>query len=420
MKKILFIIISLGVVQFTYAQTPGWQNNLQIQQLLEQALKYKQSNDYVNAAKTYLAAYNLDTTNYKAANDMAGVLNDLQDYNTELVWAKKAINLKPNFASAYASLGNAYLGQKKLTLAHESYQRAAALEPQSPYPVYSLGLIEQNRGDIKQAVSYYEQSQKIDSNFYDAFYNMALCYDKLKDYNKAYKYIDDYRMVNDNEEVLDLWKHIKKEIAAQPFYYPTLPQSGKTLDDFIPAGWKIKGKAMGDLNKDGIADAALVLEYKTITAESRADNDTIYSYPRILLVLFKNASQYNSVAQQNTFMLRAEEGDHMSGDPYDTIEINKGVLNINYEYTRSHLYYKFRYQNNNFYLIGATEAGVHLDTEESWDFNFQTRTVVHFEGPISGGAKSKNQVIKLKLPYLKTLNDLKEPFMWQVAKGVMI
>jgi Tfp pilus assembly protein PilF len=419
MKRLFVIILLTLTVQLAKAQPPRWKANPQIKQLSDQALKFKQTLDYVDAAKTYLAAFNLDTTNYEAANSMAGVMGNLYNYNTQLIWAQKAIKLNPKFAAAYANLGDAYLGKTEYPLAQQNYQTSARLDPKNPYPIYTLGMIQQRQGNIKQAVGYYERCQTIDNDYYDAFYNMALCYDQLKDYNNAYKYIDRCQRVETTKKVLALWRHMTKEIAAQPFAYPTLAATGKTLNDFVPAGWKIKGKTTGDLNGDKIPDAALVLEYKTITAEVREGNDTIYSYPRILLVLFKNGDHYSTVAQHNTFMLRAEEGDHMSGDPYDTIEISKGILNINYEYTRTHLYYKFRYQNNGLYLIGATMGGAHLDTVEVWDINFPTHTMEHIKEPISGPSK-KIQVIKLNLPRLKTLNELKEPYMWEVAKDVMI
>ena len=38
------------------------------------------------------------------------------------------------------------------------------------------------------------------------------------------------------------------------------PQKAKTIDDFIPKGWKRISSTNGDLNKDKLEDAAIVIE----------------------------------------------------------------------------------------------------------------------------------------------------------------
>lgn len=425
MKPLFTLIILLIGTKISYAQTVKWQNNAQIKQLAAQALQYQQDQDYVNAAKKYLEAFNLDTTNYEVANNMAGVLDEMKDYNTEMTWAYKAIALKPGLADAYISLGNACLGNKKLETARNNYNKAISLDPKNPQPVYSLGLIEDIQGNPKQALFYYEQSQKTDPDFYDARYNMAMDYNKIKDYANAYKYIDNYRTVDDSKEVIDLWKTIMNNIAAQPFSYPAIRQSGKLLEDFVAQGWRIKDKAIGDLNGDKVADAVLVLEYHTRAAEVRNGNNTVYSYPRVIVVLLKNGDHYNKARQQNTFLLREEEGDGMSGDPYDNIDITKGILNINYQYTRSYLNYKFRYQANDFYLIGATYAGAANNILFSWDFNFSTRKMIHNEGESldqdnAKTAKNKTDIRTIHITRPKKLSELTEPFAWDIFKDVSI
>jgi len=418
MKKILWLLFL--ICRLSYAQT----NNTQIDGLMKTAAAYQQQGDNVSAVNTYLKAYSLDQKNYLTTTALADLFGQIKDYRTEIVWAQKTIAIKADYAPAYLNLGYAYLGQKDYEKANANYQQAAKFDPKDPNPVYSLGVIQQTLGNTQQAIVYYEQSQTIDPDNLDVLYNMAICYDKLKNFNEAFKCIDRYRMVDDKREVLDLWNHIKQEISAQPFAYPALPASAKSISAFVSSGWTIKGKAMGDLNGDKVADVAMILEYKDLVSEVRGENDTSQSHPRILVVLFKEGDHYKLAAQQNTFILREKEGMGMGEDPYDEPEISKGVLTINFQLLRSHLRYDFRYQADNFNLISATDAGVDANILYEWDFNFLTKQVVHTWGESTDEndhtARKKTARKVITTPGLKKLSELKKPYSWEVTKDVFI
>ncbi len=418
MKKILWL--SLLICRLGYAQS----NNPQIDALVKKAAAYQQQGDNASAVNTYLEVCGLDPKNYLATAALSNIFAKMKDYRTDIIWAQKTIAINPNYAPAYVNLADAYLGQKDYEKATFNYQQAAKLDPKDPNPVYSLGVIQQILGNPKQAIAYYEQSQVIDPDNLDVLYNMALCYDKLKDFNRAYECIDHYRLANDNSEVMALWKHIKQEVSEQPFAYPALPATGKNTDAFVAGGWTIKGKAIGDLNGDKVADVAMILEYKDIVSEVRRKDDTSQAHPRILVVLFKEGEHYKLAAQQNTFILREREGTGMGEDPYDEPVISKGVLTINFQLLRSHLNYDFRYRDNNFYLISATDVGVSANIMYEWDFNFLTKQIVHTWGESTDEndhtARKKTARKVIPPQALKKLSELQKPYDWEVMKGVVI
>ena len=68
------------------------------------------------------------------------------------------------------------------------------------------------------------------------------------------------------------------------------PTKAKTVNDFIPKGWKEILITNGDLNKDKLEDTVIVIEKddkKNIKKNDILGPDYLNLNPRILLVLFK-------------------------------------------------------------------------------------------------------------------------------------
>jgi hypothetical protein len=202
------------------------------------------------------------------------------------------------------------------------------------------------------------------------------------------------------------------QVAGQSFSYPTFSKSVTVVKSIVPANWKIKSIANGDLNGDGMADVAMVIEYNKAVKEHRPDGVVNEGHPRILVILFKTGSGYQPALQNNTIISRDGEGG-MVRDAFDKIAIAKRVLNINYEFVRDHSYYKYRYQQGDFYLIGATLAGVSGNKIEDRDYNFSTRKAVFKFDTIDGG-QSKTEHKTIKIGKLNSLHEPSIPYDWKV------
>lgn len=181
------------------------------------------------------------------------------------------------------------------------------------------------------------------------------------------------------------------------------------IDAIIPYGWKIlekvKGefvKAEGDLNRDGIPDIVAVIE-KTI-------NETEEAPPRALLIAFgtNNGSYLLSIIADNV-MLKADEGG-VWGDPFEDLSIDRGsVLVSDYGGSNWRWYnkYRFRYQDEDWYLIGATMGeyftGTHTrENADEEDYNLLTGDYIirttndNGEVTIKKGNRGRKELIKLK------------------------
>jgi hypothetical protein len=139
-----------------------------------------------------------------------------------------------------------------------------------------------------------------------------------------------------------------------------IPASGPTWASFIPAGYQLlrAGQVTGDLNGDGRPDVALAL---APVAEDTASRSEKPLPPRLLLVLWRTATGYRLAAQARQALPHHDSS--FNGDPYDGLAIKRGVLVLAYEvggnWGRSTTV-KFGYRQDDFYLIGETEAfGTH-------------------------------------------------------------
>lgn len=108
-------------------------------------------------------------------------LNDLQ----QAVWQN------PEDPQAYINLGNAYARQQQFDKAVDSYEKALALNPQSGMTVYpALGAAYFNRQQYNQALEYFKKSLEFSPDDSLRFYDIGNVYLQLEKCDLA---IDAYR-----------------------------------------------------------------------------------------------------------------------------------------------------------------------------------------------------------------------------------
>ena len=138
-----------------------------------------------------------------------------------------------------------------------------------------------------------------------------------------------------------------------------IPGKGVTVNAFIPAGYDTIMTVEGDLNKDNIADRVLVLRSLVEDNEEllKSDDDTLPA--RIVVILFKTMDGYEVKGLSDKLILCKQCGGVM-GDPFANAVIKRNVLTISHYGGSSYRWeydHKFRYQDNDFYLIGKRSIG---------------------------------------------------------------
>ena len=168
------------------------------------------------------------------------------------------------------------------------------------------------------------------------------------------------------------------------------PQKAKTVNDFIPKGWKKILTTNGDLNKDELEDTVIVIEKedkKNIKKNAVLGPDYLNLNPRILLVLFKQKDETYILASKNDKGFIQSENDEDSPTLMDTlsgIDIKNNILRINFDYflsagswEASQIIFTFRFQNNRFELIGYDSNSYMRNSGEQEEFsiNFSTNKI---------------------------------------------
>jgi len=213
---------------------------------------------------------------------------------------------------------------------------------------------------------------------------------------------------------------------GQTFLYPVIKSNGQNINDFVPLGWAILNSAFGDLNKDGLKDAGIILQHKDSVSLVNSLEDTVLTQPRILLLPFKNAAnnKFSLVEQSNSFILKHDN--FIMDDPYQGITIDKGVLKLDFHlfYNAGSWYstnsaYKFRYDGSRFILIGADLLNIHRATLEyqEYSYNFLTKKRSYTKGNEQTGTK-KTSVSILDLSSFKTFKTFKEPYSWEIETAI--
>ena len=176
-------------------------------------------------------------------------------------------------------------------------------------------------------------------------------------------------------------------ISSIYIFGENFPQKAKTVNDFIPKGWKKILTTNGDLNKDKLEDTVIVIEKedkKNIKKNDGFGPEELNLNPRILLVLFKQKDGTYVLASKNDKGFIKSEGNDDNPalmDTLDDIIIKNNVLKIVFNYfmsagswwTSTNVYI-FRFQNNVLELIGYESNAYMRNTgeEEGTSINFST------------------------------------------------
>lgn len=187
------------------------QDTLKMKQLYSEAAAFEDKGDLVNAIKTQVRLFNLDTSNYVSANIIAGLYGKMERFDEEVKWGKKSTQINPTFSDGYINLGNGYFGLGNIAVAEKCFLYCQKLDATNHFAYYSLGLIEEAKKNITAAISYYEKSVKVNPRFIDGYFNLAAAYANAKQLKNAYQSISKVLELNPQDREA---KEMQRQILA--------------------------------------------------------------------------------------------------------------------------------------------------------------------------------------------------------------
>ncbi len=155
-------------------------------------------------------------------------------------------------------------------------------------------------------------------------------------------------------------------------------QTDEQFADFIPEGYVLFEKSYGDLNKDGQEDCILIV--KGTDKKGFAENqfgDIVDKNRRGIIVLFHTNDRYEPVVKNLDCFSSENEDGGVYYAPELSANADKGNLYVHYAHGRyGYWTYTFRYQNNDFELIGfdaSQNYGPIVNRETSINFSTQRK-----------------------------------------------
>ncbi len=168
-----------------------------------------------------------------------------------------------------------------------------------------------------------------------------------------------------------------QDIEIPDAVYPDLPSQATSAEGFVPAGWALESQVSGDLNRDGIADLALVLHEENPANVVRNDDGLgetpLNTNPRILAVAFGRADSagYALALENHTLIPRREVPTFDDPLSEGGVAIERGTLRVTMgffasagSWATSTTTYTFRHQNGRFELIGFDRDATQRNTGE--------------------------------------------------------
>ena len=201
-----------------------------------------------------------------------------------------------------------------------------------------------------------------------------------------------------------------------------LPENGETLENIIPNNWKLLDSISGDLNQDGISDLVFAIQktdQNNIELNDGLGTDSIDLNPRILAIFFGSKSGgFNKKLVSEHFIILRDSP--TMDEPFEGFNINKkGILDVNFRFwysagslSMSNHKYRFRFQNNEFALIGYDSNESHRASGETTDYsiNFLTRKMKIAKGNFSKDDPDSIVWKEFHLEKLMTIKSIKKPF----------
>lgn len=182
--------------------------------LIDEAIRLGEAGKYEESIAKFKEVLAIDPKDFAAMNSIAGLYGVMRQPEKQVEWAQKSFAANDKFWRALINLGNGYAGQGKFDQATDAFTRAVALAPQDPLPVYSLGVVAENRDQTSEALKRYLKSIELDPSFQNGIFSAAAMHANLRQYAEAKKLLTRLLEIEPrDEEARRMLAAIERDIA---------------------------------------------------------------------------------------------------------------------------------------------------------------------------------------------------------------
>jgi len=203
-----------------------------------------QANDHALAAELIKKAIDINPTSATAYASLGLVLQGLGRLDEALVSYDKALALKPGDAEAFNNRGNVLNNLRRLDEALVSYDKALALKPDYAEAFYNRGVALNALRRLDEALVSYDKALALKPDYAEAFYNRGAALNDLRrldealvSYNKALALKPDYaeafnnrgNVLNDLRRLDEALVSYDKALALKPDFAEAFNNCGTAL-----------------------------------------------------------------------------------------------------------------------------------------------------------------------------------------------
>ncbi len=160
-------------------------NDEEIERLIEESERHCDNGDYELALHYSETLVKLDPRNANSYNILGNNYLGLRDYTKAIEYLDKAIDLDNDFTKAYNNRGFAYLRLKYYSEAEKDFNKCLELEPNYAYAHFNKGLLYFELEEYYKSINSFMEASKDNGFYYKSQLEIAISYEKLKNYKKA-------------------------------------------------------------------------------------------------------------------------------------------------------------------------------------------------------------------------------------------
>jgi protein O-GlcNAc transferase len=172
---------------------------MNIKKLFQSAVQYYQTGNLRQAEHILKTIVKVRPGNFDVCLYLGNILQDMGQREEAILYYRKAIGLRPEFAGTYYNIAAIMQEEGRLDEAIAHYRKVLDLDPDYAGTYNSIGVVFQSKGQYDEAMTYFRKAIEIDPYFIAAYSNLGnvllkeeyldeaiACYRKALDLNPNY------------------------------------------------------------------------------------------------------------------------------------------------------------------------------------------------------------------------------------------